>query len=86
MLNLLVYLCPPLAVLLSASASETVKNVGLTLLLYVPGVLHARAAVERYTARRRYDALMTVLDHHTPTGPIGRPKAKRRQTVGPRAA
>ena len=62
MLAVLIVVCPPLAVLLTAPASHAVKNVGLTLLLYVPGVLHARAAVERYTVRRRYDALMRVLD------------------------
>ena len=43
MLTLLVILCPPLAVLLTASPTHAIKNLGLTLLFYVPGVLHARA-------------------------------------------
>jgi uncharacterized membrane protein YqaE (UPF0057 family) len=66
MLTLVVFVCPPLAVLLTAPFSQAVKNVGLTLLLYFPGVWHARAAVERYTVRRRYDALMNALDTRTP--------------------
>ena len=48
--------------LLTAGPSGAVKNFGLTLLLYVPGVLHARAAVEKYTVARRYQALMWAMD------------------------
>ena len=62
MYAVLAILCPPLAVLLTAGPSGAVKNVGLTMLFYVPGVLHARAAVERYTAARRYEALMRAMD------------------------
>lgn len=62
MLTVLAVLCPPLAVLLTAPASRAVANTGLTLLLYVPGVLHARAAVEEYRVRRRYDHMMRLLD------------------------
>jgi uncharacterized membrane protein YqaE (UPF0057 family) len=65
MLVVLVILCPPLAVLLTAPPSHAAKNFGLTLLLYVPGVLHARSAVDRYYANRRYASLMRVLDTHT---------------------
>lgn len=61
MLVLLVVLCPPLAVLFAAP-SQAPKNLGLTLLLYVPGVLHARSVVSRYYATRRYESLMRVLD------------------------
>ena len=81
MLAVLVILCPPLAVLLTAPASHAAKNVGLTLLLYVPGVLHARAAVERYTVRRRYDALMRVLD-----GRSAPPRATPRRKADTQAA
>ena len=73
MLVVLVVLCPPLAVLFTAPPSHAVKNVGLTLLLYVPGVLHARAAVDRYRANRQYASLMRVLDTHA--GPIARTRA-----------
>jgi uncharacterized membrane protein YqaE (UPF0057 family) len=62
MLTALVILCPPLAVLLTAPSSSAAKNLGLTLLLYVPGVLHARRVVESYTVNRRYDSLMRQLE------------------------
>lgn len=62
MLSALAVLCPPLAVLLTAPASSFVKNCGLTMLFYVPGVLHARRAVEVYSANRRYDALVRALE------------------------
>ncbi len=69
MLVVLCVLCPPLAVLLTAP-SEVAKNLGLTILLYVPGMLHARATVEQYHTNRRYASLMRVLDTHT--GPMKR--------------
>jgi uncharacterized membrane protein YqaE (UPF0057 family) len=62
MLTILVVLCPPLAVLIVASPGHAAKNCGLTLLFYVPGVLHARSMVERYRVSRRYDSLMRVLE------------------------
>jgi uncharacterized membrane protein YqaE (UPF0057 family) len=62
MLAILVVLCPPLAVLIVASPSHAAKNFGLTLLFYVPGVLHARSVVEQYQVSRRYDSLMRVLE------------------------
>lgn len=63
MLAVLVILCPPLAVLFTAPPSSFVKNCGLTLLFFVPGVLHARRVVEQYYVNRRYDALMRLLDN-----------------------
>jgi uncharacterized membrane protein YqaE (UPF0057 family) len=88
MLALLVYVCPPLAVLLTAPPAQAAKNLGLTLMFYVPGVLHARATVERYTVNRRYDHLMSVLETRAiPTLPTtSTRKTKRRQTVDPQAA
>jgi len=62
MLTVLVILCPPLAVLLTAPSSSAAKNFGLTLLFYVPGVLHARRVVESYTVNRQYDSLMRQLE------------------------
>jgi len=76
MLAVLVLLCPPLAVLLTASPSQAIKNVGLTLLLYFPGVLHARAVVEQYRVNRRYATLMRILDEH-PTDTLPRTRAPR---------
>ncbi len=63
MLVILVMLCPPFAVLLTATPSQAAKNFGLTLLLYVPGVLHARTIVEQYNAHRQFDSLMRILDN-----------------------
>ncbi len=65
MLSVFAILCPPLAVLLTATPLQAATNFGLTLLLYVPGMLHARATVEKYTVARRYEALMRVLDDRT---------------------
>jgi uncharacterized membrane protein YqaE (UPF0057 family) len=62
MLAILVILCPPLAVLLTASRSEAAKNLGLWLLFYIPGVLHAHSTVERYRVNRRYESLMRALE------------------------
>lgn len=73
MLAVLVILCPPLAVLFTAPASSFVKNCALTLLFFVPGVLHARRAVEYYHANRRYDHLMRLLDSQE--GRFGRTQA-----------
>lgn len=83
MLAVLVIVCPPIAVMLTAPASLAAKNLGLTLLLYVPGLLHARATVERYTVQRRYDALMNVLEARDATQPgpaVPRIKPKRGST------
>jgi uncharacterized membrane protein YqaE (UPF0057 family) len=65
MLTFLVILCPPLAVLLTAPPSRAAANLGLTLLLYIPGVLHARATVERYRVNRRYESVMQALEQRT---------------------
>jgi uncharacterized membrane protein YqaE (UPF0057 family) len=62
MLTVLVILCPPLAVLFTAPPSSAAKNLGLTLLFYVPGVLHAYRAVDSYTVNRQYDSLMRLLE------------------------
>jgi uncharacterized membrane protein YqaE (UPF0057 family) len=84
MLALLVFVCPPLAVLLTAPVSHAARNLGYTLLFYVPGVLHARAAVERYTVNRRYDSLMRLLE--TRTTPTSEQHSTQRPTADPQAA
>ncbi len=71
MLAILVILCPPLAVLITASPLEAVKNFGLSLLLYVPGVVHAHSIVERYRVNRRYDVVMSKLEARD-TRPVSR--------------
>jgi len=55
---LLALACPPLAVLLAGRRSQAALNVLLSLLLYVPGVLHALAVVDRHRTDRRNAALL----------------------------
>lgn len=58
---ILAVMCPPLAVLSAGSRTEAVKNAGLTLCLFVPGVVHALGVVDRYNTERRYDAVMRAM-------------------------
>ena len=62
MLNLLAVVCPPLAVLATGSPSAAAANLGLTMLLYVPGMLHARALVEKHIIEQRYNTVMVALE------------------------
>jgi uncharacterized membrane protein YqaE (UPF0057 family) len=63
MLSLLAILCPPLAVYVAErSGSRTATNIGLTLLLYFPGLIHALSTIERHDLGRRYESVMRVLD------------------------
>ena len=62
MLSLLVIVCPPLAALATETPTRAAGNLGLTLLGYFPGMLHAWGAVERYNIERRYDAVMRALE------------------------
>jgi uncharacterized membrane protein YqaE (UPF0057 family) len=64
MRSLLAIVCPPLAVLTTGSRSQVLANAGLTLLFYVPGVIHALGVVERYNVERRYEAVFRAM---TPT-------------------
>jgi uncharacterized membrane protein YqaE (UPF0057 family) len=61
MLSLLAVVCPPLAVLLAAGRSRAATNVALTLLLVLPGVLHALGVVNRYHTARRNATLMRLV-------------------------
>lgn len=62
MRSLLALVCPPLAVLSAGSRSEVARNAGLTLLLFVPGVVHALGVVDRFSTARRYDAVMRAME------------------------
>jgi uncharacterized membrane protein YqaE (UPF0057 family) len=62
MLNLLAVVCPPLAVLATGTPGRAATNLALTLLLYVPGVLHARSVVEQTNLERRYNSVMLELE------------------------
>jgi uncharacterized membrane protein YqaE (UPF0057 family) len=63
MLSLLAVFCPPLAVLVAEkSGSRAAANLGLTLLLYVPGLIHALSTIEQRNLDRRYESVMRVLE------------------------
>jgi uncharacterized membrane protein YqaE (UPF0057 family) len=62
MRNLLALVCPPLAVLVMGSPLRAATNLGLTLLLYVPGMLHARSIIEQSTLEKRYNSVMLRLE------------------------
>lgn len=61
MLYLLAVLFPPLAVLLAGKPFQALLSVGLTLLLYVPGLLHALFVVHNYYADKRQERLIRAM-------------------------
>lgn len=66
MFSVLAVVCPPLAIWSAEkSVPRTLTNVALTLCFFVPGVLHALAAVERRSIGLRYDSLMRYLEQRT---------------------
>jgi uncharacterized membrane protein YqaE (UPF0057 family) len=60
MLSLLAVVCPPLAVFVVGGRGRAAANLGLTLLLYAPGLIHALAVVDRYHTDRRNETLMRL--------------------------
>ena len=64
MLAMLAVICPPLAVLAAGRPSQAAANLGLTLLLYVPGLVHALAVVDHHNTERRNEALLRALAEH----------------------
>jgi len=62
MRSLLAIICPPLAVLASGTPSQAAKNAGLTMLFYVPGLIHALQIVEKHTVERQYEAIFQAMD------------------------
>jgi uncharacterized membrane protein YqaE (UPF0057 family) len=61
MLTLLAVVCPPLAVLATGNRTGAVKTLGLTALLYVPGLLHALRSVDEYTTQRRFAVMLRAM-------------------------
>ena len=57
MLYLLAILAPPIAVLLIGRPISALLNFGLTLLLWVPGAIHAIMVVNEHKANKRADRL-----------------------------
>ena len=62
MLSLLAVVCPPLAVLASGTRSQAAKNAGLTMLLFIPGVIHALGVVEKRHVERQYESVFQAMD------------------------
>lgn len=62
MLTALSILCPPAAVLATGQPRDAAKTAGLTLLFFIPGVIHAWRAVERYTVARQYEMVLRELE------------------------
>ncbi len=65
MRSLLALVCPPIAVLATGSRSELAANTALTLLFFLPGVVHALGVVDRFTTARQYASVMRAME---PTG------------------
>ncbi|HSQ55978.1 MAG TPA: YqaE/Pmp3 family membrane protein [Gemmata sp.] len=61
MTTLLAIVCPPLAVLATGTPSRAAANLGLTLMGFVPGVVHALRVVEQYSLESRYASVMRAL-------------------------
>jgi uncharacterized membrane protein YqaE (UPF0057 family) len=61
MLYLLAVLCPPAAVLFTGKPGQAAANVGLTLLLYFPGLAHALSVVGQYRVQRRNETLTRLV-------------------------
>lgn len=53
MLYLLAIFLPPLAVLLCGKPFQAILSIGLTLLFWIPGVLHAMLVVSSHHADKR---------------------------------
>lgn len=58
----LAVICPPAAVLAAGARADLATNVALTLLFFVPGVVHALAVVDRSTTARRYASVMRAME------------------------
>ena len=58
MLYLVAFILPPLAVLLAGKPFQALLSIPLTLLLYVPGIVHALFVVHNHYADQRTDRLI----------------------------
>lgn len=61
MLYLLAILLPPVAVLFTGRPFQAVINLVLTLMLWVPGVIHAILVVNEHKANQRADRIAKSL-------------------------
>ena len=58
MLYLVAVILPPLAVLLAGKPFQALLSIPLTLLFYVPGIVHALFVVHNHYADKRTDRLI----------------------------
>jgi len=58
----LLALLPPVAVLVCGKPFQALINLGLTLLFYFPGLLHALLVVHNYYADKRTDRLIKATE------------------------
>jgi uncharacterized membrane protein YqaE (UPF0057 family) len=61
-LYLVAVLVPPLAVLLAGKPFQAILNLILTLLFYVPGLIHAIFVVHNHYADKRQDRMLRDLN------------------------
>lgn len=64
MFRILAVLCPPLAVLLTGKPSQFATNLALSLLLYLPGLVHALIVVDRHETDRRNEAILRAMERY----------------------
>lgn len=62
MIYLIAIICPPFAVLIAAKRKQALINLLLTVLLYVPGLIHALAAIK--TAHADYESIHAPKSHY----------------------
>ncbi len=61
MYYLIAILLPPLAVLLAGKPLQAIINIALTLLLWVPGMIHALFVVHNFYADKRQERLVEAV-------------------------
>ncbi len=62
MIYLVAIIFPPLAVLLVGKPVQALLNLFLTLLFYLPGLIHAILVINSHKADRRNDALIKAMN------------------------
>ena len=65
MLYLLAFLLPPVAVFITGRPFSALLNCGLTLLFWVPGVIHAIMTVNEHKANKRSDRLANRISYRS---------------------
>jgi uncharacterized membrane protein YqaE (UPF0057 family) len=63
MLYLVAIILPPLAVLLCGKPFQAILNVFLTLLFWIPGMIHAILVVNGHYADKRADRIIHAVQH-----------------------